>query len=211
MSTETLAVEKREQIGTNAVRKLRREGKVPAILYGHGKSNEPLAVRRDALVRLLDSGVKLVKLQGGAKATALVRDVAWDAFGIEVLHVDFNRVSLKEMVEVEVPVKLRGEAPGVAEGGLLEFVTHSVTLECPAGEIPEELDVNVGDLHLGQAIHAGELALPEHAQLVSNEHDVIVQVSHPTAEEPEEVPAEGTEGEPEVVGGKRKTEEDEES
>ncbi len=211
MSTETLAVEKREQIGTNAVRKLRREGKVPAILYGHGKKNEPLAVRRDTLVRLLESGVKLVKLQGDVRATALVRDVAWDTFGVEVLHVDFNRVSLRELVEVEIPVHLHGEAPGVSEGGVVEFVTHEVTLECPAGEIPEEIQVNIGDLHLGQVVHAGDLELPEHARLVSNEHDVIVQVVHPSAEEPEEVPAEGTEGEPEVIRAERGAEEGEEA
>ncbi|GIW97473.1 MAG: 50S ribosomal protein L25 [Pirellulaceae bacterium] len=207
MSSKTLQVEKREQLGTNAVRKLRRQGKIPAILYGHGEENVPLMVAKAEIERVVESGVKLLNLTGAVSETALLRDVAWDSLGSDVLHVDFTRVSLKERVEVTLPVKLRGESPGTSEGGVLEFVVHEITVECPAGSIPDEIEVDISELHLGQTIHAGEVKLPEGAKLISNEHEVIVHVVHPTAET--EAVEEAAAGEPEVIGAKEKAEKEE--
>ena len=179
MSTETLQVEKRDSVGSLAVRKLRRTGKVPAILYGHGEENVNLSVGSDAIGRIIQHGTKLLSLTGDVSETALLKDVQWDAFGVEVLHIDLTRVSQSEAVEVTLPIELHGEAPGIGEGGLLAFLTHDVTISCPATSIPEHIQVNVGGLHMGQSVHASELTLPEGATMVTPGDAVIVQINKP--------------------------------
>lgn len=206
MSSETIEVKRRENLGSRASQKLRQTGRVPAILYGHGEENVNLSVRADAIQRIIDHGTKLLSLSGELNDTALLREVQWDAFGVEILHVDFNRVSQTETVEVTLPVELHGEAPGSNEGGMLAFNLHELTIQCPAAKIPEHVVVNIGDLHMGQAIHAGEISLPAGASLVTPAEDVIVQINKPsgaaTAEEGEEAAAE-----PELIGKDKEGEE----
>ncbi len=197
MSSETLEVKKRDAVGTAASNRLRQQGFVPANLYGHGEKNLSLAVRSDALNSILLHGTKLLSLTGDVADTALLKEVQWDAFGVEVLHVDLTRVSQTEQVEVTLPVELHGEAPGTNEGGQLSFVTHELTIRCPASSIPDHLHVNVGGLHIGEAILASEVALPAGAEMVSQASEVVVQVVKPvsTDEEAED----GLSVEPELI------------
>jgi large subunit ribosomal protein L25 len=197
MSSETLEVKKRQSVGTAASNKLRQQGYVPANLYGHGEANVNLAVRSDALNAIIHHGTKLLSLTGEVSETALIREVQWDSFGMEVLHVDLTRVSQSEHVEVTLPVELHGEAPGTSEGGLLSFVTHELTIRCPASDIPDHLHVSLGQLHLGQAIHAGEVSLPAGAQMLTPSAEVVVQVVRPAGMDLE-TPAE-TSVEPELI------------
>ncbi len=183
MSSETLEVKKRDAVGTTASNKLRQLGFVPANLYGHGEANVNLAVRADAINTIIHHGTKLLSLTGDIADTALLREVQWDAFGMEVLHVDLTRVSQTELVEVTLPVELHGEAPGSSEGGQLSFVAHELTIRCPASDIPEHIRVNISGLHLGQAIHASEVVLPAGAQMVTHGSDVVVQVVKPSGME----------------------------
>ena len=196
MSSETIEVQLRDQLGSLASRKLRQQGKVPANLYGHGESNVNLSVSADALHNIIRHGTKMLTLTGGVSDTAILREVQWDAFGVDILHVDMTRVSQSEAVEVTLPIELHGEAPGSNEGGQLVFTNHEITIRCPAQSIPEHIQVNIGGLHLGQSIHAGEVALPQGATLVTAASEVIVQVNKPagmaTAEAPEA-------GEPELI------------
>lgn len=180
MSSETLEVTKRDSIGSLASRKLRLAGHVPAILYGHGEENVNLAVKADAIQRVIQHGSKLLTLTGAISETALLKDVQWDAFGSDVLHIDLTRVSTTEAVEVTLPVELHGEAPGVGEGGQLAFALHQLTINCPASAIPESLQVNISQLQIGQAIHASEVTLPSGATMVTPESDVVVQVNKPS-------------------------------
>lgn len=179
MSTETLEVTKREKTGSLAARKLRQTGHVPAILYGHGEENVNLSVRSDVLGRIVHHGTKLLSLKGAVTETALLRDVQWDAFGIDILHVDLTRVSQSEAVEVTVPVELHGEAPGTNEGGTLAFALHELTIKCPASSLPEHITVNIGGLHSGDSIHASDVELPAGVELVTNPTEVVVQVVAP--------------------------------
>jgi large subunit ribosomal protein L25 len=197
MSSETLEVKKRDAVGTAAANRLRQQGFVPANLYGHGETNLNLAVRSDALNHILNQGAKLLALTGDVADTALLKEVQWDAFGMEVLHIDLTRVSQSELVEVTLPVELHGEAPGSNEGGQLSFVTHELTIRCPASSIPDHLHVNIGGLHLGQAIHASEVSLPSGAEMISSASEVVVQVIKPvsTDEEAED----GLSVEPELI------------
>lgn len=179
MSSETLEVKKRDALGTLASNRLRQQGYVPANLYGHGQPNINLAVRADALNSIIHHGAKLLSLTGDVADTALLREVQWDSFGVEVMHIDLTRVSQSESVEVTLPVQLHGEAPGSNEGGQLVFVTHELTIRCPAASIPDHLHVNIGGLHLGQAIHANEVTLPAGAQMVTAAGVVVVHVVRP--------------------------------
>ena len=138
----------------------------------------------------------MVSLTGGVNDTAILREVQWDAFGVEILHVDFTRVSQAEAVEVTLPVELHGEAPGTSEGGMLTFTLHELTIRCPASSIPEHLQVNIGGLHVGDAIHAGEVSLPAGATMVSPAHEVVVQIAKPAGAASED--ASGA-GEPELI------------
>lgn len=179
MSSETITVTKRIEIGSNASKRLRAKGEVPAILYGHGEANINLSVKADAIQNVIKHGTKLLALTGDVTDTAILREVQWDTYGAEVLHIDLNRVSATEAVEVTLPVHLHGEAPGVGEGGQLSFVTHELTIKCPASSIPEYIEVNISKLHLAQAIHANEVPLPEGASMVTVSNVVVVQVVRP--------------------------------
>lgn len=206
MSSETIEVKKRERLGSRASAALRQEGFVPANLYGHGEANVNLSLPAGTITNIIHQGTKLLSLTGDITDTALLREVQWDAFGVDVLHVDLTRVSRSERVEVTLPVELHGEAPGTNEGGQLSFVGHELTIECPASNLPEQLDVNISKLHVGDAIHAGDVELPQGAILITPEADVVVQIVKAMVEEDEE--GEGG-AEPELIR-KEKTEENEE-
>ncbi len=129
----TIETEKRDAVGTRAVMKLRGRGYVPCNLYGHGEANLCLSVKEDIVAKLIRTGSKLVSLTGAVKDTALLREVQWDSMGSIITHLDFARVSQSELVEVTLPVELRGEAPGLSEGGQLRFQSHTMAIRCPAG------------------------------------------------------------------------------
>jgi large subunit ribosomal protein L25 len=194
---ETLEVKTRDAVGTSRVQKLRATGLVPAVLYGHGETNINLAIAKDAVNNIVRHGTKMLALTGAVQDTALLREVQWDAFGIEILHVDLTRVSRDEAVEITLPVELHGEAPGLSEGGQLKFTTHELAIRCPAGSIPEHLMVSVANLHLGQSVHASDVVLPEGASMITPAAVVIVQIAQPMAEGEEEA---GAVAEPEVIG-----------
>ena len=195
--TDVLQVEKREQFGSAATRRLRRAGQVPAVLYGHGEATEHLALSATDVRMLLRHHSKTVQLDGAVKETALVSDMQWDPLGIDVLHLDLTRVNLKEMVEVTVPVRIHGDAPGTRAGGVLLENTHDVEVRCSAGAIPEELQVDVNELQVGEHKSAGDLVLPEGVELVTPADVVIVHVE--AARVDEEVGEVAVATEPEVI------------
>lgn len=205
---DTLNVLSRNETGTARMRRLRQGGKIPAILYGHGEANVNLIISADELSAVIKHGGKLLTLRGDVADSALLRSVQWDTFGKEVLHVDLLRVSATEMVDTTVTIELRGTAVGISEGGVIEFITHEIDIECPAGSIPEKIQVSVVDLHLEDAIHASDVPLPEGAKLVTPREVVIVQCVAPMAEEEAAPPlAEGA-VEPELIKKEKPAEED---
>ena len=180
---ETIEVTKRDQVGSRAMIKIRENGLVPAILYGHGEENVCLTLPLDTVNKLIKPGTKLVNLTGAAKETALLRTVQWSSMGDYVIHVDFARVSSAELVEVTVPVHLHGEAPGAqTAAGQLRFAAHEVAIRCPAGSIPEFLTCEIGSLQIGQAVHVSDLKLPEGASPVTPGTVVVAQVISTTGE-----------------------------
>ena len=203
---EVLDVEKREQVGSSATERLRRSGRVPAVLYGHGENNEHLSVPAAQVKTLLRPHSKTVELAGDVKETALVSQIQWDPLGIEVLHLDLIRVNLKELVRVTVAIHRHGDAEGLRQGGLMIDNVHEVEIECFAGQIPENLSLNVTDLELGGQKTAADLELPEGVSLVTPAETVVAHVEQPkgASEETSEALAE-----PEVIakGGDKAGEE----
>jgi large subunit ribosomal protein L25 len=205
---EELNVENRPLHGKRNNRRLRHTGKIPAVLYGHGLECVSLAVPSEKLEAALRHGSRLVNLTGALSESAFIRDLQWDTYGTHVVHVDLTRISMHEKVEVQVTIELRGEAPGVREGGVIEQLIHDVPIECPAGSIPEKLTVNINHLKLGDSITVSALELPAGARVLEELDTVVVQCVVPT-EAPEELTGEAGAGEPEVIGEKKDEEEEE--
>jgi large subunit ribosomal protein L25 len=122
------------------------------------------------------------------------------------LHVDFTRISAAEVVEVALIIELRGEAPGVREGGVVDQLIHDVQISCPAGSIPEKLQVNINNLKLEDKITLAQLQIPQGAKLLVEDMEAIIVQCIVPQELPEEGAAEALPGEPEVIGAKKEEE-----
>lgn len=192
------------------MRRLRDTGSIPAILYGHGLANVNLAVVHKELMAAVKHGGKLVALKGDVSESALIRSVQWDTYSKNIIHLDLMRVDLTEMVNTTVRLELKGTAAGASEGGVLQFITHEIEIECPAASIPDKIVVSVLELKLDEAIHVSDVKLPDGAKLITHGEDVVVQCVTPRSEEDEAAAgAEGATGvEPELIK-KEKTDEDE--
>jgi large subunit ribosomal protein L25 len=201
-----LAVERRESQGKHNNRRLRQSGKIPGILYGHGLENVSLAVAADSLTAAIRHGSRLVSLTGAVNESAFIRELQWDTWGTHIVHVDFTRISEHEIVEVRVPVELRGEAPGVREGGVVVQLIHEVEIACPASVIPEKLAVNINHLMLEGSIKLDSLELPQGAKMLAADMEAVVVQCVVPVELPEEGAAEAAPGEPEVIGAKAEEE-----
>lgn len=190
----------RNDRGSRAARRLRAAGKLPAVLYGHNQDNVVLTVDNEQVAGLLRHGAHgLLEIDvNGVKESAVIKDLQWDPLGKELLHIDFTRVSRDETVTIEVPVVIRGTAPGIAEGGVLDHSLHSIEIECPAVDIQEQVVVNVNQLHLGQAILVRDLALRPNIRATADPEAIVVQVVTPQ-EEVEEEKVETAAAEPELI------------
>ena len=211
MELRALKADPRQSTGSAAARRLRREGKVPSVLYGHGEEVVALSVSAEDMRRVLETGHHLVTLDlGGREESALVKEVQFDTWEREILHVDFGRVALHETVTVSVEVVSHGTPKSVLAGGVLEQPLHSVELECRADAIPDQIRVEVGEMETGDMIHVRDLPLPDGVKAMT-EPEAIVFVVHEARiveEAPEAAPAEAAAAEPEVIGRAAKPEEE---
>jgi len=208
--SDVLNVETRENTGTAATRRLRQAGQVPAVLYGHGGENLHLAVTQKQVDAMIRHQARHVELAGAVVEHALVKDLQWDALGIDVLHIDLLRVSLKEKVTLTVPIKLHGMAVGLNHHGSMNEILHEVEIRVTANNIPEAVELNVNDLDIGQTKTLGDLELPEGAELTGDPESVVVQMNEQSETSDS---ADGEEGadsaEPEVIGEKKEDGDDE--
>lgn len=213
MDIQTLKAERRSESGSANARRLRRDGKTPAILYGHGEAVVPLALPADDVAAMLDAGHHVVSIEvDGKPERALVKDIQFDTWQAHALHVDFTRVGLDETVTVMVELKTHGEPKAALSGGVIERPLHQLEVECAADSIPDEIIVEIGDLEMNASLHVRDLLLPEGVKALADADAMVVVIHEPRAgveEDEEEVPAEaaGSE-EPEVIGRVAKAEED---
>jgi large subunit ribosomal protein L25 len=189
MSELTIEVQPRDERGKNSNRRLREQGLVPAVVYGAGRDPLPIQVHKKTLLELMRSTaghnpVFLLQLAGTDKSRhAMIREMQIDPVSRKVLHVDFQRVVMTEKVRVSVHVELVGVPVGVkVDGGLLDFVTRELHVQCTPDKIPAKLEADVTGLHLGQHLEAGDVALPEGVELLDEPGRVIASVSHAKTE-----------------------------
>ena len=183
----TLDAVRRERFGKNEAGRLRREGHVPAVLYGEGKATQSIAVNPKALLRILrsQSGVNTLislKLEGAGETRVLVKEYQVHPVDLDLLHVDFYHVAMDKVLRVTVPVHLVGEAKGVKnEGGIVDFVHRDIVLECLPADIPEHITVDVSELGLHDGVRVRDLPAGKW-KAISDGDMLIVHVVPPKAE-----------------------------
>jgi len=202
---ETLSVRVREQLGTRNTRRLRATGQIPAVLYGHNQDGVNLSIPSDQVASVLRHGGRLVDLAGDVAETALIRQVQWDPFGVDILHLDLFRVSAEESVDVVLPIELRGTAPGVKEGGVVEHVRHEAHIRCPVLALPDKLELNISNLQLNKHLTFADIPLPAGAEMLSDAEQQVVHCILPKSEL-EEAAGAAEPGEPEIIGRKKEDE-----
>jgi len=205
-----IKAEKRDVFGKNASRRLRREGMIPAILYGGDASNVPLTLRKEDVFMVLksDTGENTVfQVSFDSKIRdVMIKELQRDPVTDEILHADFVHIAMDKVIRVSVRVMIAGEAVGVkAEGGFVDFITREIEVECLPKDIPEHIEIDISDLHLRQSLKAEEIALPEGVKLITSSDTILVMIEVPVKEEEIEVEEEeeeviGEEEEPEVIG-----------
>ena len=209
MEIAQLQAETRPGRGTRAARRLRRQGKLPGVVYGHGELPENVAIGEHDLENLLGHGSHVLQLNvNGKTKQVLIKAVQFDHLGVKPIHVDFMRVDLNERVRVSVPLEFRGTPIGTHEGGILEHELVDLEVDCLVTEIPEVIRVNVAELGLGDALHVRELELPPDVHAVSGPEVIVcaVRAKKAAAEVVEVVAAEAAPAEPEIIGRKEKEE-----
>ncbi len=208
MEISKLEATPRQSAGTRAARRLRREGKLPGIVYGHQREAQNVAVNARDLGRLLEHGAHLVELQmTGEAQPALIKDVQFAHLGTEPVHVDFVRVSRDERVTVKVPLEFRGTPVGVVEGGLFDQELVDLEIECLAIDIPDSIRVNVGALKIGESLHVKDLELPASVTAETAADAIVCAVRVKKDEAEVTTTAEGeTVAEPEIITRKKEDE-----
>ena len=212
-----LKAKPRGELGKSAVRALRRQHVVPAVLYGKNADSVALALDQKTFETLLRTraGTNVVltlQIEDAKKPreqTVIVKEVQLDPVSDAIDHVDFHVISLTEKLKVKVQVQVKGESVGVKEGGVLDVVQHEIEVECLPSDIPARLEVDVTALKMGDAVHAREIAMPRGVTCLLAPDDVVIAVHAPRKEEvaaPAEAPSE-----PEVVGKEKKEKEGEEA
>ncbi len=216
-----LDVQVRKEIGSQRIKAVRAEDLIPAIVYGGSK--KPTAVKIDRRtferIRRQHEGESIILhlnvLEGEKKLrdySVIVREEQHDPVSDRIQHIDFKRISLKEEIEVKIPVKTVGEAIGVKKGGgSLDHHIWELDVVCLPTNMPEHIDIDVSALEIGDAVHVKDLALPEGVKTKHDEEDIVVSVVPPMKEEEEEPAETDEDAEPELVGEKEKEEKAEEA
>jgi len=204
MTDSTLTAELRSDKGSRPAGRLRREGRLPGVVYGLGEESVSVTVNAHQLGTILSSksgANTLITLQiDGRDQLALARQVQRDAVKGSLVHVDFVRVRADQTIQAEVRLDLQGEAEGVSNGGMLEQLMHTLTVEGKPGQLPNEIAHDVSALELGDQLHVGDIKVPAGIIVVNDAEELIATISMPRGLEAEEA-AEGEEVEGEAAEG----------
>lgn len=207
MAMMELTAESRQYTGKEINRKHRAEGKIPGVIYGKGLDTRSIEFQRKPLEKFLDTarrGTVVVKMTvrdgaGGKESFAVLKETQTHPLTGRVIHVDFYEVAIGKKFRVEVPLRVKGKAPGIEMGGILEVVTRSLEVECIPAHVPEFLELDVASLGIGDSLHLSDVRFPE--GVVPTEKDLrmtLAAVNTPKAEAApavvEELGVEGAEG-----------------
>jgi large subunit ribosomal protein L25 len=218
MASAQLSATPRDGTGKGSARSLRAQGKIPAVIYGHGREPQSLAIETRELEKLLsrisaESTVIELSMDGQSSRT-LIREIQRHPFKRQILHVDFQELVAGEKITVRIPIVLMGVPEGVRQdGGILDQVMRELEIEVDPANIPNHVEVDVNPLRIGDSVHVNEIPLPEGVELVGEADSTVCVVSAPRAVVETVAPTEEAEvvAEPEVIGKAKKEEEEEEA
>ncbi len=193
----------RNDLKGSTTRKIRKDGYVPAILYGNKIESQPVSVEGVDLLKTVravgKNGLFSLDVEGKKKHQVMIHDIQIDPLKNEYTHIDFFEVDMTSEIDVDVPVRLLGEAAGAKEGGVVSQLMYEVTVKCLPSDIPEEIEVDISSLSIGDSVQVADIRSRVSVVLTSEDEETIVTVQAPAAEvEPEQLEDEG--GEPEVIG-----------
>ena len=196
--------QQRDRLGSRYAARLRTNGRLPVVVYGHKKETLHVSVDTKKLTDILRHDAKLIEVVFDSETEpCLVKDVQWDHLGARIIHVDLTRVDLSEQVEVDVTVELVGESKALEqEGTVLEQPLTSVQVRCRADQIPDRIRHDISDLVVGHPVTVNDLELPEAVAAVSDIDSLVAQITivHETPEEQEALEPTAAGEEPEVIG-----------
>lgn len=206
-----LDVEAREELGRPKVKHLREKDFIPAVVYAKAKKPQPIKLSRPQLLRLLrqhrlENVVINLKISPKHKAQpCLIKEIQYEPVGGEIIHIDFNEISLTQAIRVNVPVVAKGEPLGVKlEGGSLEQILWEIEVDCLPTDIPKEIEVDVSQLKMGEALHIKDIVFSPKLKVLNEPEAVILSVAMPMKEEVAAAPLETEEKqEPEVIKEKK--------
>lgn len=209
----------RNELKKNKTDKMRRTGIVPAVVYKKGLGAIPLSLSVKDMEKALHTSaggnviISLSVTENGkaANKTVIIKEIQYDPLKGNLLHVDFNEISLTEMLKVGVPVEAKGEAAGVKDGGILEHILWEVEIECLPTQIPEKIEADISGLKIGDSLHVKDLRVPEGARILNDPELTIMSVKPPLVEKVAEVVPGAEITEPEVIREKKEEKEEEKS
>jgi large subunit ribosomal protein L25 len=220
MSDIVLSVALRERTGKGGAREARRAGLVPGVLYGGDLDPVTISLKHNELIKAINSGRLLANMinldHDGKKQTVFTRDVQFDPVKDHPVHIDFQRVSAKDIITVDVQVHFVNEekAPGIVRGGVLNIVRHAIEVNCPAGSIPEYIEIDISALDIGDAVHISGVSLPKGVEPTITDRDFTIatmQGSRALVEDLEDEDAEGEDEDGEGEEGEAEAAEGEEA
>jgi large subunit ribosomal protein L25 len=173
-----LSAEKRELLGSASTRRLRKQGRVPANLYGFQKDSVNVSILAEDIEKMVATGSRVVDVAvDGSVEKAVVRELQWDIYSTHVKHVDLLRVDPEALTTVDVPLLLRGEPIGLKDGGQLR--QKKVTVTCPEIRVPKNITVRVAPLKVGDSVSVGELEVPDTVKIDTAADTVVVELFDP--------------------------------
>lgn len=212
-NTPVLVARKRERTGSRYSRRIREQGGLPAVIYGHRQ--DPVAVTLDAkeALSLILKGEKVytLEIEGGDRETVLLRDLQYDYLGTNIVHCDLSRVDLNERVHTRVPIHLVGEAVGLKKSGaILMHAATDIEIECLVTNIPEFIEVDISGLDVGESIQAKDVTLPKETMVLLSDpnSEVAHIVYHSVTESDAEAETVSEQAAPEVITEKKKEEDE---
>jgi large subunit ribosomal protein L25 len=198
----TISAKARPELGSRANKRLRDAGLLPGVVYGHGEAVVPITLPKKEVSTHIEHGTHVFDLTlDGKTEKVLVKEVQYDHLGIDVIHVDFARVSLDEKVEVTVPLELKGTPKGEAAGAKLQQLIADLHIECLVTEIPDAIRHNVSELDKDQVVHVRDLKLPGGVRVLLD-GEVILATCREIIESASATDAAAT-AEPEIIGKKK--------
>ncbi len=187
-------VDIREKCGKEIARKLRRQGLIPGIIYGHGEKNVPIVIDRKVLHEILVSGEEVFDVEfNGEKRIVLLKEIQRHPVTDEIIHFDLQFIHAGEKIRATVPIVLVGESKGVKAGGILEQLLHETEVECLPKDLPHKITVDISELDIGESIHLKDIDLGPNVRFTESLESTVVTIFAPKVEEKpteEEVPPE---------------------